>query len=62
MYEPNAHQRLLRVQQLLTLAHEILFRDGHYDLSSDLADVMDDVNEVADEVEAEVYAEDGTVQ
>jgi hypothetical protein len=47
---------------LLTLAHEILFRDGHYDLSSGLADVMDDVSEVADEVEAEVYAEDGTVQ
>ena len=62
MYEPNAHQRLLRVQQLLTLAHEILFRDGHYDLSTDLASVMDDVSEVADEVETEVYAEDDTEQ
>ena len=60
--EPNAHQRLLRVQQLLTLAHEILFSDGHYALSTDLANVMDEVDEVADEVEAEVYNEDGTVQ
>jgi len=40
----------------------MLFRDGHYELSTDLASVMDDVSLEADEVEAEVYAEDDTEQ